>query len=329
MYQGHPRHDVTEILTELVLNLVCDQANLLEGFVIVYACLISLVYNFIGADVGASIVQSLVECLDKSYQEHNESVVIAADQSVLPSKRSTNLTLLLCHLYNFQVVSQVLLYDLLDLFAGSLQELDVELLLKIIRSCGPKLRSDDPLRLKNMIVLLQEKSAQRNEPLTVRHKFMLEQIYDLKNNKSQKHLARELAEKTDSLRKLQRNLMKQYGSQGHEPLRCSLDDIHSVQQKGKWWVIGAAWVGRQSGQEHESLLVNQRADNELLALAKRMNINTDIRRSIFVVLMSSEDYADAFEKLLKLGLRDSQEREIVRMIVYLCGQVCYCCCYYC
>lgn len=325
LYQSNPRHDVTEILTELVLNLVCDQANLLESFVIVYACLLSLIYNLIGSDVGATIVQSLVESLDTAYREYSSSKVIASDLSVLSSKKSTNLTALLCHLYNFQVVSQVLLYDLADMFADNLTELDVELLLKIIRSCGPRMRSDDPARLKNIIVLLQEKSTLSNggsDQLTIRHKFMLEQIYDLKNNKSQKHLAREVADKTDSLKKLLRNMMRQYGNQGHEALRCSLDDIRSVHQKGKWWVVGAAWVGRQSGQQHEPLSsVTERADNELLAMARRLNINTDVRRSIFVILMSSEDYADAFEKLLKLGLRDSQEREIVRMIVFLCGQV--------
>ncbi len=37
----------------------------------------------------------------------------------------------------------------------------------------------------------------------------------------------------------------------------------------------------------------------MLDLARKQRMNTDIRRNIFCVLMSSEDYLDAFEKLLR------------------------------
>lgn len=36
-----------------------------------------------------------------------------------------------------------------------------------------------------------------------------------------------------------------------------------------------------------------------MELARKLRMNTDIRRSIFCVLMTSEDFMDAFEKLLK------------------------------
>jgi hypothetical protein len=51
-----------------------------------------------------------------------------------------------------------------------------------------------------------------------------------------------------------------------------------------------------------------------------MNMNTDVRRNIFIVLMSSEDYADAVEKLLKMKLKDKQDREIAREIVLCAAQ---------
>lgn len=41
-----------------------------------------------------------------------------------------------------------------------------------------------------------------------------------------------------------------------------------------------------------------------LAVAQRMN--TDIRRAIFCIIMSGEDYLDAFEKLLRLDLTGKQ-----------------------
>ena len=50
-------------------------------------------------------------------------------------------------------------------------------------------------------------------------------------------------------------------------------------------------------------------------------MNTDIRRSIFVVLMSSDDYVDACERLGQLNLTEVQQREIVRVLLHCCGNV--------
>jgi nucleolar MIF4G domain-containing protein 1 len=77
----------------------------------------------------------------------------------------------------------------------------------------------------------------------------------------------------------------------HEPLRVSLEDLHSAESKGKWWLVGAAWGGdplvdrRQEANTDDGKNVN---DNALLTLAKKQGMNTDVRRSIFVVLMSSD-----------------------------------------
>lgn len=46
-----------------------------------------------------------------------------------------------------------------------------------------------------------------------------------------------------------------------------------------------------------------------------MRINTDIKKRIFFTLMTCEDYIDAYEKLLKLDLKKTQEWEIVKVIV--------------
>ena len=82
----------------------------------------------------------------------------------------------------------------------------------------------------------------------------------------------------------------------HEPLRVSLADLRSAETKGKWWLVGAAWGGdplveRQQGAtdpEATAPAPDAPSENALLKLAKKQGMNTDIRRSIFVVLMSSD-----------------------------------------
>ena len=75
-----------------------------------------------------------------------------------------------------------------------------------------------------------------------------------------------------------------------------------------------------------------------MELARKQRMNTDVRKSVFCVIMSSEvsltwngdkfndvllsqDYIDAFEKLLKLGLKDTQQRELVHVTLHCCLQV--------
>ena len=86
----------------------------------------------------------------------------------------------------------------------------------------------------------------------------------------------------------------------HEPLRVSLEDLHSAESKGKWWLIGAAWGGdplvdkqaeftKTTGvsASNEEMTVDEDS-NDLVKLARSQGMNTDIRRGIFIVLMSSE-----------------------------------------
>ncbi len=50
-------------------------------------------------------------------------------------------------------------------------------------------------------------------------------------------------------------------------------------------------------------------------------MTTDARRAIFCILLSSEDYLDAFERIQKLKLKSQEERDIVSVMFYCCSQV--------
>lgn len=134
----------------------------------------------------------------------------------------------------------------------------------------------------------------------------------------------------------------------HDALRVSLEDLHSAESKGKWWLVGAAWSGNPLVDAQESITnvqVNGQttaagdAGDNLSKLARKQGMNTGIRRSIFVVLMSSDvrfishapgsrvslsvfqDYVDACERLSQLNLTEVQQREIIRVLLHCCGNV--------
>jgi nucleolar MIF4G domain-containing protein 1 len=91
----------------------------------------------------------------------------------------------------------------------------------------------------------------------------------------------------------------------HEPLRVSLEDLHSAESKGKWWLIGAAWAGDPlvdkqvefTKTKNEEMTVDEDS-NDLVKLARSQGMNTDIRRGIFVVLMSSDVWFSSLKHLI-------------------------------
>uniref|UniRef100_A0A8D0L2A5 Nucleolar protein with MIF4G domain 1 n=1 Tax=Sphenodon punctatus TaxID=8508 RepID=A0A8D0L2A5_SPHPU len=159
--------------------------------------------------------------------------------------------------------------------------------------------------------------ARRALPHSIRApcvRFMLETMLALKNNDMRKIPGYD-PEPVEKLRKLQRTLVHNSGSGRETQLRVSLDSLLAADQIGRWWIVGSSWSGAPMLDS-----TTPQVSSKILELARKQRMNTDIRRNIFCVLMGSEDFLDAFEKLLKLGLKDQQEREIVHVLIDCCLQ---------
>ena len=102
----------------------------------------------------------------------------------------------------------------------------------------------------------------------------------------------------------------------HEPLRLFLEDLHQADSKGKWWLVGAAWGGdplvdRQDEKGSQPSVAPVETENALLKLARKQGMNTDVRRSIFIVLMSSD---------VRVFLM-ARKKEKLRFFSGLCGRL--------
>ncbi|KAI9735989.1 MAG: suppressor of glycerol defect [Cirrosporium novae-zelandiae] len=325
LYRENPRQHVTSTLVNLLLGLICDPSSLYDTFLILHAGFICAIYKVIGTDFGAALVQRVVEELDKrlSFTEGQ-------------GKEGTNLISLVAELYTFQVVGSTLMFDYIRELLGDLSEHHAEMLLKIIRNAGTQLRQDDPSALKDVVLMLQPAIAKVGEEnLSVRTKFMIETIDNLKNNRMKTGFAAfaVASEHRATMRKTLGSLNSR-SIRASEPLRIGLTDIRNSDKRGKWWLVGASWKGNDSqtstGENAEIFQskVNT-SDSEdgflegstmdLLRLAKEQRMNTDVRRSIFISIMSAQDYQDAHRRLLKLRLKKSQENEIPRVLVHCTG----------
>ena len=101
-----------------------------------------------------------------------------------------------------------------------------------------------------------------------------------------------------------------------------MTSIILADERGKWWIVGSAWAGNTLPGATTTKTTGDKPtfSKKILALAKAQRMNTENRKNIFCILMTAEDYLDAFEKLHHLGLKERQEREIIYVILNCCLQ---------
>ncbi|ORY13298.1 hypothetical protein BCR34DRAFT_623909 [Clohesyomyces aquaticus] len=300
IYQNNARGYVNTTFVDLLIGLLTADTTLPDTFLILHAGFIAAIYKVIGTDFGAQMVERIVTEFDKHYET----------DKIGAGKQTANLMSLVAELYSFQILGSNLIFDYIKLFLGELSEINTELLLRIIRISGSQLRQDDPTSLKDIVLLLQKQVSKVGEDkLPVRTKFMIETINSLKNNRMKTGMAAST---------IQLGTLNTRNLKGTEPLRIGLTDIQDAEKKGKC----IAPDNKDKNGEQKTLSpedVEEDGQVDLLQLAREQRMNTDVRRAIFVTIMSAADFKDAHLRLMKLNLKKAQEIEIPRVIVHCAG----------
>lgn len=314
LYMSCSRKDMNDTLTEVLLAACVTPTLMPDRLLMEHILLVSVLHHTVGLEVGAHFLETVVREFDKLYKNSKEG------------KECDNLIAIVSHLYNFQVVHSVLIFDILKHLVGAFTEKDIELVLFVLRNVGFSLRKDDALALKELISEAQQKASDLGSKFQdqTRVRFMLETMLALKNNDMRK-IPGYNPEPVERLRKLQRTLIHRSAGGSDMKLRVSLDNLLAADQIGRWWIVGSSWSGapmisEQGSKTTKPMTAEGQFSAKVLELARKQRMNTDIRRNIFCVIMTSEDYLDAFEKLLRMGLKDKQEREIVHVLMDCCLQ---------
>ncbi|KAM8967316.1 nucleolar MIF4G domain-containing protein 1 isoform 2-T2 [Pelodytes ibericus] len=312
LYMANSRKDMNETLTSVLLNACITPAKMPDRLMMEHVLLICILHHTVGIEVGAHVLETVVKQFDELYKTDTEG------------KECDNLIAFIAHLYNFHVIDSGLVFDFLKKLVATFTERDVDLILLLLKNVGFSLRKDNALALKELIGEAQNKANEASLRFKdqTRARFMLDTMLALKNNDMRKIPGYD-PEPAEKLRKLQRSLVHSSASGSDTRLRVSLENLLAADQVGRWWIVGSSWSGApmigSSAAKPQPLPIGK-VSAKIMDLARKQRMNTDIRRNIFCVLMTSEDFLDAFEKLLKLGLKDHQEREIVHVLIDCCLQ---------
>ncbi|KAJ8911639.1 hypothetical protein NQ315_005984 [Exocentrus adspersus] len=311
LYMNNSRNDMNETLTSLITESLVSEVITPERLLMEHVILIIILHANVGTEVGAHFLQCVVKKFDEFLDANHE----------VENKKLDNVVNIISQLYNFKLFDAKLLYDILYKLTKKFEEKHVECILHILRSVGFTLRKDDPLALKNFILDIQKQAAHASNETkdNPRVKFMLDILLAIKNNNVTK-IPNYDTSYSEHLKKVMKGFIRKgnYVTQ----LNISLEDLIKADERGRWWVVGSAWAGNFSENTEKVEKTGTTGDfsEKLLALAQKQRMNTDTRRNIFCILMSAEDYLDAFEKLLRLGLKNQQEREIINIILHCCLQ---------
>jgi nucleolar MIF4G domain-containing protein 1 len=351
LYDTNPTTTMNECIWKNMQNACISRGQQMAGLIPVYVATLAGIHlqnKDNTMQLGPFLIEKTVLALWNQLQISRKSIVDGNNKPVdddndddddggdefTGNKEVCNLILILCYLYNYAILHCSLLYDVIRNLIESLSEVDIEALLLILSHCGRTLRSDDPMALKEIVLMVQKKTLKE---LSSRADYLVQCVLDLKNNKRRKQ-DEKFNEKTTKLRKALGSIKSSQvfqnkgTSSSDSALRVSLQDILDVETKGRWWKVGASWTGNQNMPVDHSGVVdksgnrntgpsskNDEHDEKLLKLAAKHRMNTDTRRSIFCIIMGSSDFEDCFEKLVRAGiLKNRLERETVRVLLECC-----------
>lgn len=323
IFRLNRRKEVIELLTETIISsIVRPGGNLLDSFALNFAALAFIINHMVGIEFGAHLIEKLIETIDSLYIQSKSFIPQDSEDTNIHERSLVNCMNFCSFLYDLQVISNNLICDLIRQSAQRLDEIDVEIILKLFKTCGQQIKRDDSDFMKIISSEISKNShGKEQKSQSSRFKFMIETINDLKDSK--RKLASAMTVELEPVKKMLKNFLSQKLITKIEPLRISLDDIRNIESKGKWWLVGSSWHPQNATATTTSEETKNSRNEELEKiekLAKAQRMNTEIRKSIFSTIVSSDDYSDAFERLLAMKLTGKQEREIILVLLHCCGQ---------
>ncbi|KAG5952494.1 hypothetical protein E4U53_000685 [Claviceps sorghi] len=332
IYQSNARGKVTEALTDAILAQIRKPETLNDQFFVLVGGFSAAIYKIKGSSFGSHLVKQLV----KEFSEHYAYASNSSVNHLGIRKEPSNLLTFLTQLYVFEVVGCAIIFDYLEKLLDKLSELNVELLLRVCRMAGKLLRRDDPQSLKHVSDILNaavSKVGYAN--ISVRTKFMIETIQDLKNSKAKakgldsvvvsEHVIR-MKKRLGELKSQNQRL------EGVTPMGIRLQDLEDVGRQGKWWLVGASvpeyrdaakrTIAEHARSTHKETTPEEDMDFVLPDFpekAKAQGLNTASQIAIFTAIMSALDYDHAYRQFTDLKLKRDEQLEITRVLVQCVG----------
>ena len=230
------------------------------------------------------------------------------------------------HLYIFENINSVFVYDLIKYLIDNFNENNSEYLLLLLSYTGINIRKENPTNLKDIITLINKKyndmkiSEEKNS--TEKIKYIIDMINDIKQNK---YLKFNLQEKFNFFKEIIKKnksdnivLSDKQEIELNKIIKLPYDQILSEEV-----ISNTDKLEEIVNLDTDDLIIKETQEDDktnmqLNNTMKKMGISTKLKKMIFTNIATSSGVNDAFERLNRLNLNKEQRREIIKMIIKLC-----------
>jgi len=287
------------------------------NFTHVYAALLA-VLNTKLPDHGRLLIHRYIQQFQRSFKRNNKIVCMAT-------------TRMLAHLVNQQVIHELLALEILALLLENPTEDSVEIAADFMTECGQVLSEITPAGVN--AIFERFRGILHEGHIEKRVQYIIENLFAVRKNNFADHPGvipeLDLVEEEDRIVH-EVSLSSELNTEDN--LNIFKYDPNYEKTEEEWQAIKTEILGEEEerlnkkppieGENQENIENEQEEDkndpNQILDFSEKDLIN--LKRTIYLTIMSSADFEECAHKLLKLNIREGQELEVVNMIIECCEQ---------
>ena len=308
-----------KIITEILIKTtLCQQ--------VINLPIISCICTFISLLHYIKFGQSFLCYLIKKCIEELNNFKASTKEKVIEKYKYKNFIFVIIHLYIFENINSVLIYDLIRYLIDNFNENNSEYLLLLLSYTGISIRKENPSNLKDIITLINMKynnlKLTNDAAATDKLKYIIDMINDIKQNK---YLKFNLHEKFNFFKEII-NKRKSESILIGEKVEIELEKIIKLSYDkilSNELITNKEKLDDIVNLDSDNLIIKETQEDtkvtkQLNDTMKKLGISTGLKKMIFTNIATSNNVNDAFERLCRLNLNKEQKREIIKMIVKLC-----------
>lgn len=280
-------------------------------FTPIYAAMVAIVNTKLPA-VGELLVKRLVLRFRKAFRRNDKAVCLST-------------TAFLAHLTNNQVVSESLVAQILILLLHKPSDDSVEIAVNLTREVGQFLEEMNASIAR--VLFDQFRNILHDSAIEKRVQYQIEVLFQQRKDKFKDNPSiKEELDLVEEEDQITHNVELQGELDGQDSLNIFKYDPEYEQNEEEYKKLKAEILGEGSEDEDDSDDEDESSeseDEEQKAVEIKDQSNADLvnlRRTIYLTLMSSADYEESVHKLLRIQIPVGLEKEIPEMVVECCSQ---------
>ncbi|KAJ0764239.1 putative MIF4G-like, type 3, initiation factor eIF-4 gamma, MA3, MIF4G-like domain superfamily [Helianthus annuus] len=278
------------------------------AFTDVFAALVAVV-NTKFPQVGELLLRMITLRLRRAYKRNDKHQLVAAAKFI-------------AHLVNQQVAHELIALELLTLLLENPTEDGVEVAVAFVAECGSVLQDLSPKGLHG--IFERFRGILHEGAIDKRVQFLIEGLFALRKAKFQGHPAvrpeLDLVELEDQVTH-QVSLLDEMNAE--DDLVVFKLDPDFLENEKRYEDLKKTILGDEAdgGDDDESSQKEDEEDGEQMRIADETGTDlVNLRRSIYLTIMSSVDFEEAGHKLLQIKLEPGQEMELCTMLLECASQ---------